>query len=73
MASVHRLCESSSGLCYAMNECPLSGEHQGNQICTDCNHEADNVAPIVFEDPDINCSILKDIERIGWYLWSMSE
>ena len=52
-----------------MNECPLSVEHQGNQICTDCKHEADNVAPIVFEDPDISCSILEDIERalVGTY------
>ena len=57
-------------LVYAtMNECPLSVEHQGKKICTDCKHEADNVAPIVFEDPDISCSILEDIEwaLVGTY------
>ena len=52
-----------------MNECPLSIEHQGKKICTDCNHETSNIAPITFEDPDINCSILEDIEwaLVGTY------
>ena len=53
-----------------MNECPLSVEHQGkSKFVLDCKHEADNVAPIVFEDPDISCSILEDIERalVGTY------
>ena len=57
------LCENYSRLCHTMSKYILLWWYESNQICTDCNHENNDVASIVFEDSEISCRILEDLER----------
>ena len=52
-------CDAINGSCSSLNQCPLSKDDGGEEVCSTCKNITSGVHRNMYNDIDINCMSLK--------------